>query len=271
MKKSLKVLMVCTVAAVLAFTGCKSNKANKADTSLADLQARGKLVLGIDDAFPPFGFRDENNNVVGYDIDLATEVAKRLGVAIECQPIDWNATLQELNSKKIDCIWNGFTITPERAEKMSFTKPYLNNSQVVVVRADSGITKMADMKGKSIGVQTGSSAQAAIDANEDFKNELKEIVEFKDNITALNDLEIKQIDGVVMDETVANYSITQSGKPYAVLPEGLASEQYGVAFRLEDVSLRDKVQATLEDMQKDGTVTAISNKWFGTDLSIIGK
>src|SRR5574344_537685 len=274
MKKNVLVVCAAVMALVLSSVGCsKSNvkASGTTDTSLADLQKNGALVLGLDDSFPPLGFRDENNTIVGYDIDLAAEVAKRLGVTLQCQPIDWSAKEQELNTGKIDCIWNGFTMTPERQEAMAFTKAYLNNAQVVVVRADSGITGIADMKGKTIGVQSGSSAQDAIEATPDFKNSLKEIVEFKENITALNDLEIKHVDGVVMDQVVANYSITQTGKPYAILPEGLATEQYGVAFKKESVALRDKVQTTLEEMQADGTVTAISNKWFGTDLSVIGK
>ena len=190
---------------------------------------------------------------------------------MECQPIDWSAKEQELSTGKIDCIWNGFTMTPERKDAMSFTKAYLDNAQVVVVRADSGITTLADMKGKVIGVQAGSSAQDAIEASTDFKAGLKEIVEFKDNVTALNDLEINRVDGVVMDQVVANYTITQSGKPYVVIAEGLSTEEYGVAFKKGNIALRDKVQATLEEMQADGTVTSISNKWFGTDLSVIGK
>ncbi|MFA6936855.1 MAG: amino acid ABC transporter substrate-binding protein [Treponema sp.] len=275
MKKLEKIMIAVAVVAALSFTGCSKKSAVKteanADTSLSDLQAKGKLILGLDDAFPPLGFRDENNNIVGYDIDLASEVAKRLGVTLECQPIDWSAKEQELSTGKIDCIWNGFTMTPERKDAMSFTKAYLDNAQVVVVRADSGITTLADMKGKIVGVQAGSSAQDAIEASTDFKAGLKEIVEFKDNVTALNDLEINRVDGVVMDQVVANYTITQSGKPYVVIAEGLSTEEYGVAFKKGNIALRDKVQATLEEMQADGTVTSISNKWFGTDLSVIGK
>src|SRR5574344_1888454 len=184
MKNFVNAMVACAVVA-LAFVGCKKSNTQGAsgeDTSLKDLQARGKLVLGLDDSFPPLGFRDENNTIVGYDIDLATEVAKRLGVTLQCQPIDWSAKEQELNTGKIDCIWNGFTMTPERKDAMSFTKAYLDNAQVVVVRADSGITTLADMKGKVIGVKAGSSAQDAIEASIDFKAELKEIVEFKDNV-----------------------------------------------------------------------------------------
>lgn len=270
MKNSVKVLVAC-VAVVLALTGCKKNKVEGKDTSLTDLQAKGKFILGLDDSFPPLGFRDENNTIVGYDIDLATEVAKRLGVELVCQPIDWAAKEQELSTGKIDCIWNGFTLDKERLQSMSCTKPYLNNAQVIVVRADSGITSLADMAGKVVGVQAGSSAQSAIDGSPDFKDSLKTIVEFKENVTAMNDLEIKRIDGIVMDRVVAEYSITKSGKPYVILNESLAPEQYGVAFKLGNIALRDKVQATLEEMQADGTVTAISNKWFGKDLSVIGK
>lgn len=179
--------------------------------------------------------------------------------------------LQELNTKKIDCIWNGFTMTEERKAAMAFTKPYLANAQVVVVRADSGIVSLADLAGKKVGVQAGSSAMDAIDAAPEFKNSLGEVVEFKENVTALNDLEIKSIDGVVMDMVVANYSIKQTGKPFVVLSETLAVEEYGIAFRKTDTELRDKVQKTLEEMKADGTVAKIDEKWFGTDFSVIGK
>ena len=129
----------------------------------------------------------------------------------------------------------------------------------------------AGLAGKVIGVQSGSSAEDAINENLEFKNSLKSIVEFKENITALNDLEIKNVDGVVMDQVVANYSITQTGRPYVVLAEGLANEEYGIAFRKDDTALRDRVQTILEEMEKDGTVATISNKWFGTNLSVIGR
>ena len=250
--------------------GC-SKGGRKKGVSVAEIKSRGRFVLGLDDSFPPLGFRDEDNKIVGYDIDLAQEVCKRLGVELVCQPIDWAAKEQELNTGKIDCIWNGFTMTAERKEAMAFTKAYLDNAQVVVVRADSGIQSLADMKGKVIGLQAGSSAEEAVEENAAFKSSVKQIIEFKENITALNDLEIKNVDGVVMDQVVANYSISQTGKPYKVLPEGLANEEYGVAFRKDDTELRDAVQRILEEMQKDGTVKAISMKWFGTDLSVIGK
>jgi polar amino acid transport system substrate-binding protein len=271
MKKMIMTSLCCAVVFAAGLTGCKKAGKTAGDTSLEDLKKRGVFVLGLDDSFPPLGFRDENNEIVGYDIDLAKEVAKRLGVTFKAQPIDWDAKEMELNTGKIDCIWNGFTITKDRENALAFTKPYLNNEQVLVVKSDSGIISLAGMAGKVIGLQSGSSAQEAVEGNTTFLSSLKKQVTFKDNVTALNDLEIGGVDGVVMDSVVANYSITKTGKPLTVINEPLAKEEYGVAFRKSNIALRDEVQKTLEAMQQDGTVTALSNKWFGRDVSVIGK
>ncbi|GAB1484683.1 amino acid ABC transporter substrate-binding protein [Treponema sp.] len=241
------------------------------DESLAKVLKKGTLVMGLDDAFPPMGFRNENNEIVGYDVDLAKEVAKRLNIKLALQPIDWNAKEQELNTGKIDCIWNGFTITEARLTAMSFTKPYLKNAQVVVVRSDSPYKKLADLAGKSVGLQAGSSAAGALEDAKDFRASISGVIEFKDNLTALMDLEIKGVDAVVMDYLVANDNIKRSGKPYRILAEALAPEDYGVGFRKADIALRDGVQATLEAMAKDGTIAKISNEWFAADISVVGK
>ncbi|WP_296320701.1 amino acid ABC transporter substrate-binding protein [Treponema sp. UBA3813] len=234
-------------------------------------KANNEFVLGLDDSFPPMGFRDDANEIVGYDIDLAKEVANRLGLKFRAQPISWSAKEQELNTGKIDCIWNGLSITPERLEVLAFTKPYLNNAQVVIVRADSGIKSLADMTGKILGVQAGSSAADAVDSVPSFKQSLKQIVDFSDNIMALNDLEIGGLDGVAMDSVVAEYSLKVTGKPFVILSDSLSPEQYGIAFKKDNTELRDKVQKALEEMAADGTVAKISEKWFGSDISIIGK
>lgn len=268
MKKMLiALILVCSAALVLA----GGRREDTGDRSLEKITEKGVFVLGLDDSFPPMGFRDEDNTIVGYDVDLAREVCKRLGVTLECQPIDWAAKEQELNTGKIDCIWNGFTMTPEREEALNFTKPYLDNAQVVIVRSDSGYTTLADLKGKTVGLQAGSSASDALDSNEAFKSSLKGVVEFKDNLTAFMDLEIKGVDAVIMDMVVGNYSIKTTGKPFVVLDEHLASEKYGVGFRKNDQALRDAVQKTLEEMAADGTIAAISTKWFNTDISVVGK
>lgn len=242
-----------------------------ADGSLAAVKAKGKLVLGLDDSFPPMGFRNDDNQIVGYDIDVAKEVAKRLGVTLAPQAIDWNAKEQELNTGKIDCIWNGFTITDERAKAMLFTKPYLRNAQVVVVKKGSPYQTLASLKGKKVGLQAGSSAAEALAGAKAFKASLKEVVEFKDNLTALMDLEAKGVDAVVMDLILANDNIKRSGKPYAILQETLAPEVFGVGFRKGDVALRDAVQGALEAMAKDGTLAKVTTQWFGSDISVVGK
>lgn len=269
MKRILSVLLVCLVAASMGFAFGK--KEAGPDNSLEDLKARGVFVLGLDDAFPPLGFRDEANNIVGYDIDLAAEVCRRLGVELKCQPIDWAAKEQELDTGNIDCIWNGFTMTPEREAALSFTKPYLDNAQIVIVRGGAGVASLADLAGKKVGLQAGSSAADAVEANPEFKASLAEVVEFKDNLTALMDLEIGGVDAVVMDLVVGNYSIQTTGKDFVVLDESLSSEKYGIGFRKGDVKLRDEVQRILEEMSADGTVASISAKWFGSDISVIGK
>ena len=244
-------LLIAAAAMAVAFTGCK--KQQKADNSLEALKARGVFVLGLDDSFPPMGFRNDDNEIVGFDIDLAKEVAARLGVEFKAQPIDWDAKEMELSTGKIDCIWNGLTITPEREEALALTKAYLNNDQVLVVRNDGAIKTLADAAGKKVGIQSGSSAQDAVEANPDFKASLKELVAFRENLTALNDLETRGIDGVVMDSIVAAYDIAQSGKPLTIVTEVLAKEGYGIAFRKNDIKLRDAVQSTLKEIGKNGT------------------
>lgn len=269
MKRSASLALFALIVCAAAFAG--GGKESASDQSLKKIMDKGVFVLGLDDSFPPMGFRDSNNEIVGYDVDLAKEVAKRMGVKLQLQPIDWNAKEQELNTGKIDCIWNGFTITPERAKVIAFTKPYIKNAQVVVVRKDSGYKALADLKGKSVGLQAGSSAADAVEKAPAFKSSIKGIVEFKDNLTALMDLEIKGVDAVVMDLMVANDNINRSGKAYAILSESLAPEDYGVGFRKNDLVLMNKVQSLLEDMAKDGTIAKISQKWFGADISIVGK
>ncbi|MDR2521303.1 MAG: amino acid ABC transporter substrate-binding protein [Spirochaetaceae bacterium] len=266
--------MLCTVCAVLlgasAFTGCKKQEA-AGDLSLQKVLAAKTLTLGLDDSFPPMGFRDENGEITGYDIDLAKEAARRLGVALVTQPIDWNAKEQELNTGEIDCIWNGFTITEERKKALLFTPPYLRNAQVAVVKTASPVVSLADLAGKSVGTQAGSSSLHAIDGAPEFKASLKQIVEYRDYLTALMDLDVGGLDAVVIDLLVANDNINRSGKQFRVLDETLEAEEYGIGFRLNDKALADAVWQTLLEMAADGTIAGISEKWFGADINIAGE
>ena len=181
------------------------------DKSLETIKANGKFIVGLDDSYPPMGFRDEKNEIVGFDIDLAKEVAKRMGVEVEFQPIDWDSKELELNSGKIDCIWNGMTITDERIANMFFAKPYIANEQIIIVPSSSGITAKAQLEGKVIGLQKGSSSLDALTADP-VSEKVKEIVEYPDNVSAYMDLQAGRIDVFVVDSVVGRYVISQNAK-----------------------------------------------------------
>ena len=182
----------------------EESTASDADLSLQAILNKGTFILGLDDSFPPMGFRDENNNVVGFDIDLATEVCNRMGVELICQPIDWDAKELELSSGKIDCIWNGMTITDERVANMFFTKAYIANEQIVIVPNNSKIQKISDLKGKIVGLQKGSSSLEALNKNAVAKD-VKEIVEYPENVSAYMDLKAKRVDAFVVDSVAGRY------------------------------------------------------------------
>ena len=218
MKRFVKAVFILT-AMVSVFAGCAKEKSDNT------------FVLGLDTSFPPMGFIDENNEIAGFDIDVAKEVCSRLNLELVCQPISWDAKEQELATGNIDCIWNGFTMTPERLEAMTFSEPYLENAQVVVVLADSPYQTLADFAGKTCGVQEGSSAQEAIRNTPDFADSLSQVVPYKENLTALMDLEVGGVDAVAMDFIVANYMIKTSGKNFRILDEHLSPEEYGIGFK----------------------------------------
>jgi polar amino acid transport system substrate-binding protein len=251
--------------------GADDGGAAGGDNSLQTVINKKKLVMGLDDSFPPMGYRNERNEIVGYDVDLAKEVTRRMGVELALQPIDWNAKEQELNTFQIDCIWNGFTITNERKQNLLFTPPYLKNAQVIVVKGNSTVSTLRDLTGKTAGTQAGSSSVEAIDNAPVFKSSLRDIVVYKDFLTALMDLDVGGIDAVVIDLVVANDNINRSGKPFRILNETLEDEEFGIGFRKNDKALADKVWATLLEMAKDGTVARISTQWLGADISMIGK
>ena len=217
------------------------------------------------------GCRFDNWDSLCFDVDTAREVCARLGVELVAQPIDWNAKEQELATGNIDCIWNGFTVTDERREQMLFSDPYVDNAQVIVVRGDSPAEGISDLEGATIGVQAGSSAQDAINDTPGFVDTIGEVIEFKENLTALMDLEIGGCDAVVMDLLVANDNIKRSGSDFRILDETLVKEEYAIGFRQGDVALRDAVQNELNAMAADGTLAEIATKWFGADITVVGK
>ncbi len=234
--------------------------------------ASGTFIVGFDQDFPPMGFVGDDGEYTGFDLELAQEVAKRLGLEFVPQPIAWDAKDMELNSGTIDCIWNGFTMNG-REDDYTWSTPYMDNSQVFVVAADSGITSFADLAGKIVEVQADSSAEAALKDNEELAGTFGTLQTTPDYNTAFMDLEMGAVDAIAMDVIVAGYQIEQrdDGDKYVVLEETLASEEYGIGFKKGNEELRDKVQTTLEEMAADGTLAEISDKWFGRDVTTIGK
>ena len=257
MKKLVSIALTAVFAFYL-FAGCSTEKKEKTFT------------VGFDSEFPPMGFVDSNGEYVGFDLDLAKETADRLGMKFVAQPINWDAKDNELDSGNIDCIWNGFTISG-REDKYTWTEAYMNNNQVVVVNNDSGISTFDDLAGKTVAVQKDSSGLQALKDNEALSSTFGSLLEEDSYLNAMMELESGAVDAIVMDEIVARYEIKTSGKNFTVLDEAVASEAYGVGFKLGNSMLRDDVQNTLNDMSADGTLEKISNKWFGADVTTVGK
>lgn len=255
-----------------AASGDENAEASEAtDDSWTKIQENGKIIMGLDDSFPPMGFRDENGELVGFDIDLARAVADHLGVELELQPIDWSTKEMELEAGNIDMIWNGYTITDERKERVLMSDPYMENDQVIVVLADSDIKTLDDLEGKTVAVQEGSSAQSLL---EEDKPELLatfgDFVGFKDYVTALMDVDSGQVDALAVDLVVADYYLSKKPGQYIILEETLAPEQYGIGFRKTDKAFYDEVQKAFNEMKEDGTSARISEEWFGRDVTLIG-
>lgn len=241
------------------------------DKSLENVIEKGSFIIGFDDSFPPLGFYDKDGKIAGYDIDLAREVSFRLGVELVCKPIVWKEKDNELNSGNVDCLWSGFSLTEMRSDLMSCTKPYLNNNYIVLVNEDSAYNNLKSLFGKSIGYQAGSTVSQVFDKDIEIKKLLARKIPFSDNIIAVNALKNNEIDAIVIDFLFANYLIHYEKIPLRIIDSILFEEKYGIAFKKENLKLRDEVQKKLDDMEVDGTVERISEKWFGRNLSVIGK
>ena len=276
------------LAAVMALsmTACGSSNSaaetTAADTEAAESQAEettaeeakttdsGTLIVGFDQDFPPMGFVGDDGEYTGFDLELAQEVAKRLGLEYKAQPIAWDSKDMELESGNIDCIWNGFTMTG-REDDYTWTEPYMANQQVFVVANDSDINSQADLAGKIVEVQADSSAEAALKEAPELTATFKELLTTADYNTAFMDLEQGAVDAIAMDVIVAGYQIQQRNADFKILDDSLSEEEYGVGFKKGNTELRDKVQSTLEEMAEDGTLQEVSEKWFGKDVTTIGK
>ncbi len=267
---SAALLMVTMSGCGAATTGDSSASADNNSSASSDAlwsKDSGKIVIGLDDEFPPMGFRDENNNIVGFDIDLAKACAEKMGVEAEFQVIDWDSKEMDLSTGKIDLIWNGFTITDDRLNTMEFTKPYLNNKQIILVKNGSDIKTKADLEGKNVGVQTGSSALDAI-AEDEISNKFASMPTYDTNVLAFNDLEIGRVDAVVADEIVARYYLSTNDNDFTILDEDFGEEQYGIAAAKGNTELITELQNALDECNEDGTAEEISTQWFGENIIV---
>ena len=257
--KKLLLLMSCLVLSLVAAN------AFAGDGSWDKVKKEGKLVIGLDDSFPPMGFRQADGKLVGFDIDAAEEVGKRLGIKIDWQPTAWDGVIHSLDAKKFDCIWNGMTITEERAKKVTFSKPYFMDGQIaIVIFKEKRFKSLADLKDFKAGTQKGSSGLQAVKKLATAPIELKE---YEDYPKALLDLEAGRIDVVVVDNVTGRDMIAKRPGKFKLIPGMISKEPFGVAFRKGDGDLREKVQQTLDKMVKDGAMAKISRKWFGEDLT----
>ncbi|QIL69928.1 amino acid ABC transporter substrate-binding protein [Diaphorobacter sp. HDW4B] len=262
-----KIAAVALLALGAALVGCSKNETPAPSAAPAPAPAAiTKIVVGLDDNFPPMGFRDEKNELVGFDIDMAREASKRMGIEAEFKPIDWSAKEAELSGKRVDALWNGLTITEERKAKIGFTAPYMENHQIIVVAAKSAINNKADMSGKVVGAQEGSSAVDAVKKEDAVFKSFKEFKTFGDNVTALMDLSAGRLEAVVVDEVVGRYYVAKKPDEYRVLEENFGTEEYGVGVRKDDTELLEKLNKAMGEMKADGTAAKIATQWFGKDI-----
>ena len=246
---------------VLALVGT----AAAADTSWQQVKAQGEFRIGLDDDFPPMAFRKADGKLYGFDIDFAEAVGKKLGLRIQWVPTAWKGVIPSLYAKKFDAIWNGMTVTPEREKKVTFSKPYMMDGQVAAIKMNTTTIKTpADLGGKVVGIQQGSTAMVAIKALPTKPAELKQ---YETNPKAMLDLESGRLDSVVIDNLTVRDIISKKPGVYKILPKFITKAPFGVAFRKDDDSLRLEIQKAIDAVIKDGTAAKISRKWFAEDLT----
>lgn len=266
MKKIFLTVFLFLVSCSLFLIGCggeQGNASNKAN----------KIVIGIDD-FAPMGFLDEHGKIVGFDVDLAKEAAKRMGVEPEFKVIVWENKNMEVIFGHVDMIWNGLDITPEGQQDMIFSKPYMDNRQIILVRKGNpeNIHTVSDLAGKNIGTQTGSNSDTYINKNAEFRNSFAQFETYSNINEGFAALSKGKFDALIIDEIAARYEISKNPNAFEIINETVGSgTEFAIGFRKGNIELRNKVQKVFDDMIKDGTAKKISEKWFQADLIKVQK
>lgn len=271
MKKYFVCFMI-SLMMVVGICGCSSSGTEDSGenqevstTDLSALKERGYIIMGLDDTFAPMGFRDTDGELVGFDIDMANEVSKIIGVEIKFQPIDWSMKENELKAGNVDLLWNGYSITEERKKVVSFSQPYLDNAQIIVTKSDSPLNTKEDLAGAVVSLQKESSALEAVQKEPELMASFKDgaPIEFDTNNEAFMDLDAGRSDAVVADEVLARYYMRLNGEEnYKVLEGDYGDEQYGIGMRQEDTELLAAIDGALTELKENGKYDEIYSKWF---------
>ncbi|WP_101697230.1 transporter substrate-binding domain-containing protein [Clostridium minihomine] len=275
MRKTLSaLLLVCAFSFSLVGCSGRSSSSSPTDPSWNTIRSKDTLVVGVEENFEPLSFYDKEGNLTGFAVETAREVGKELGVAVEFKTIQPCSAQDSLSNGEIDCFWSNYSKATQDSEAANLTFGYMKSSQVIFALADAPLNNLADLKGQRVGVKEGSGGQKAVEASTTFKSCLGELGTYRDYVQAKTSLDNKKISAVIMDEVSAEYYLKQSPERYRILgknsnepPETLETGDYSVAFRQSDESLTLKIQEALNELSDDGTITKLSKKWFGTDLS----
>ena len=269
MTMKMKKLMIAGVLALGAcgmLTGCGGGDKAASSAAKAASGKPAKIVAGMDDTFAPMGFRDDSGKIVGFDIDMAEAVSKEIGVPIEFKPIDWASKETELNSGRINYIWNGFTMTPERTKKLAFTKPYMDNIQVYAVLNDSAVKTPEDLKGKKISIQEASTAETALNRDENLKKSFSEIKAYPDLTACFMDLESGRCDAVLADSVLIEYYMTKKPGQFKELEGVVSKDTFSIGIKKDNQALVDLLNDGIAKVVASGEAKKISEKWFGKDV-----
>ena len=267
------IFVITLIVMVLVITGCASGgKEKPRKDNWNDFQTDKKVVIGFDNTFVPMGFQDKSGKDVGFDIDLANAVFKKYGIKVQWQAINWDLKETELKNGNIDLIWNGYSKTDERESIVQFTKQYMVNEQVIVVKKSKNIKAISDLKDKVLGAQNGSSGYDTFNSNpEVLKNIVKnnDATQYESFNEALIDLENDRIDALLIDKVYANYYLKQQNKldDFNILNTGFESEAFAVGARKADITLVNKINEAFHELYREGMFQKIANKWFGEDVA----